>query len=223
MIVLFIFFFFLCPCKKRMATRGRPTVDPAKITNIDSWLKYYKLRYGNVVLGEGGLYLVLDPALSRTDTKAARAAPIKTIPHIKGYDYVSVLADPTSSTMLRAAAEERHNTEKTNIDAAVTIAQNEYGVLEHELLAAVDQWNSAGDATMRKIAAMRVGDLSKQLAAADEQRRLARYPKGYIYTEEGLLRRQVNYASHDDRVIKHDLYRFVPESTSAARLTFFSE
>ena len=69
-----------------MASRGgRPTVDPEKVTTLDDWLKYYKLRYGNIVMHQGR-YLVLDPTMSRSDPKAALEDPVKTITLKKGYD-----------------------------------------------------------------------------------------------------------------------------------------
>lgn len=201
-----------------MAGRGRPTVDPEKIVNVDDWLKYYKLRYGNVVMQAGKL-LVLDPVGSRSDPKAALKSPVKTIALKKGHDLVKLVSGESE---LRAAAEERWNTldEARKTDAAIRLA--EFTALEAQYLQAVDAWVGAG-ADGRIVAAMEVGARSRELAAADEAYRTALYPHRYIYTNDIIQRYQLNWDTHDDRTVKHPVHCLVAQTTTAAERTVQEE
>ena len=205
-----------------MASRGRPTVDPEKVTNLDKWLFYYKKKYGNVVLGDAGEYLVLDPTLARTDFDTAFEDPVKTIPHLKGQDYITILAT-SAKPVLRAAAEEKREAFLNSMKPEIEAAQEAFDNIEQELLEATETWNAAADSASRQEAALRVGQLSQQLDGAATTLQQAKFPQRYIYTETNLLRKNVDYATHDERATKYHLYRTVLETTEPAQRTLIEE
>jgi hypothetical protein len=201
--------------KKRMAARGR-TIDPAKVVDVASWADAYKFKYTNIVLGSNGEFLVLDPSLVATDPERARNNPAKTIGHMRGVDYIDVLRDPDVSPELRASAHARLESNRTEIAVRVDDARATYLTTERELLDAVDAWKAAPNEAVRTETAMRVGVLSRNLESADAAMRHAAYPHRFIKTHVFLARKDVDYTSRDDRMIKHALQTLVNEATDPA-------
>jgi hypothetical protein len=68
--------------------------------------------------------------------------------------------------------------QKRKDDAAAFVP--EYEDLQKQLLEAIAEWKTAGDATTRVQAVLRVGELQKRLAEADDKRSKAMYPHTYI-------------------------------------------
>lgn len=200
--------------KKRMATRVGRTIDPAKVTNVETWLNYYKLKYNNIVQGSDGSLRVLDPAQMAED-RAAAFESAKVIPHMTGQDYIDVLKTAAGSPELRAAAEAKRDDIRASIDTAVSTLTETFMGVEQQLLEAVDAWKLADSPVTRKEAATLVGTLTRQLQEIEERMRMAQYPKRYIKPESDLPRKALYYASHDDRKIPYTLYRIVNETNDA--------
>ncbi len=190
-----------------MAARRPRTVDPTKVTDLDSWLSYYKLGYANIKHGSNGEFLVLDPVTQDM------TAPAKVIETQKGYDYIDVLRSEKAEPSLRAASEAKREAVASEIQSHVTDAMTNYLSAEHNLMTAVQQWNVAVNPAERSVAALDVGVAQRALAEADEAYRKALYPKRYIKPESGLARKTVDYTTIDDRVIQYAIYRLVPETT----------
>lgn len=205
-----------------MATRAKRTIDPKKVTDLDSWLRYYKSGYGNVVVKEGQ-YLVLDPVQYKADYKAALLSPVTTIAHTKAIDAHVLLAESDATSkypQLRANAETTmtalYEDQQKHI-AEATIAVNE---AEIELLNASVAWRSIpvsdGTIATRSELAKAVAVATRFLENAEATLSAAKYPIRYIKAETGLLRKDLDYATHDDRKITNELYRIVVHPTKLA-------
>jgi len=188
-----------------MAPRAKRTIDPKKVTDIDSWLSSYKLDYANVVY-HNGQYLVLDPVQYKSDYAGALAAPAKTIPSTKAIDAYAATKYP----QLRAAADsiltDAREEKQKQITAAIT-AVNE---AETELLKATLAWQT-GESRERGVLALEVAKATKALENAEATLNVAKYPVRYIKAEKGLLRKDLDYATHDSRKLHSELYRTVVE------------
>ncbi len=202
--------------KKRMATRVGRTIDPAKVTTVENWLNYYKLKYNNIVQGSDGSLRVLDPAAMAED-RAAAFESAKVIPHMTGQDYIDILKTGEGRPELRAAAEAKRDELRTAIDTAAASLTETFMGIEQQLLEAVDAWKIADTHATRKEAATLVGTLTRQLQEIEERMRAAQYPKRYIKPESDLPRKALYYASHDDRTIPYTLYRIVNETNDATQ------
>jgi hypothetical protein len=202
----------LKPKVKKTAKKGK-TVEVKKVKTLEDWLKYYKRGYQNVVVGEDGSYLVLDPEVTKTDFAAALAEPKHTIRHLMGEDYITVLADPKSSAELRAAAEARRTQIVDELDARVSAAKLAYSEAETELMTTTQQWKHAPDAPTRMILAQSVARANAAVAAAERELREAQAPRRYIIDYSGIPRMLLNPGSGDDRPILNVIYRAVPEVT----------
>ena len=187
---------------------------PDDVTNIDQWLFYYKLGMRNIVKGEDGALLVLDPEQMAADRPAAYAAA-KRIPFKKGYDAVAVLASTTASPELRASAAEKLLELRTARTEAAAETMGNYTAIERQLLEAAADWNTSITQAGRKGKAMQVAELTRQLAEADKETSDARYPHRYLVSETELQRKAINYATMDERKLKHALYRTVLSDTTA--------
>lgn len=190
------------------------TVKPSNVTDLDSWLLYYKLKRVNIQMGSDGSLLVLDPALLKTPAEAF-ARPAKIIPYTRANDMTVVLATSTNPE-LRAIAEAKRKTLNETIHNAVVTATKAYTELEGDLLKAVDEWNVADSAATRSVAALEIGALSREIAAADEAARSAMYPHRYTMAEKGVQKKQIQYATHDERPVGYRIYRTVLDTTTAA-------
>jgi hypothetical protein len=194
------------PIKKR----GK-TIDPSRIDDIESWLNAYKQNYINVVLGEDGSYLVLDPVRITTDPEGALREPVKSIPHLTGDDYATVLAAGLGAPAeLRAAAEAKLETLRSGIAASVEPLATAFLEEESAFLEAVANWKSAPDPATRTTTAQEVGRAAARLAAAETALQEAKYPRRYIRVvsdygkgEDPSLSVGVPaYANVTDRVVK---------------------
>lgn len=205
------------PVKRRTRgeTRKGKTIAESKVEDVESWAKYFKRGYQNIVRGEDGSFLVLDATLTKTDFPAALADPAKVIPHLMGDDYISVLARRYAPTQLRAAAEERRLAVTGDIDAQVAVGRTTLAEAERELLAATARWRSAPDAPSRTVAAQEVAAANAAVATADERLRTAAAPHRYIVKMRDLKRSILVPGSGDDRPVEHVIYRLVPQTTEA--------
>lgn len=191
-----------------MAARTKRTIDPKKVVNLDSWLQYYKSGYKNVIL-DGGRYLVLDPAQYKTDYAAALASPAKIIPSLKAIDAYTA---STKHPQLRAAAETVMSTVYEERRKQVADATKAVNDAETEVLTATLAWNGSENST-RSILSLTVARATQMMENAEAALAAAKYPVRYIKAETGLLRKDLDYATHDDRKINNELYRIVVEPT----------
>ena len=190
------------PKKKRAAageTKKGKTVALDKVSDVEDWAKYFRRGYQNIVLGEDGSFLVLDPALTKTDYPAALAEPAKTIPHLMGSDYRVVLANSRASSELRAAAEAKRTEVVEDLETAAAAARVLFIDAERRLLELTQLWESAPDGPTRTIHAQRVAEANRAVMDAEKQLREALAPHRYIvrYFEPTFA------------------YRLVPETTIA--------
>jgi hypothetical protein len=200
--------------KKGRGGRGK-TIPESKVVDVASWAKYYGKKYQNIVLGEDGSFLVLDPARTKTDFAAALDDPVKVIPHLMGSDYLTVLADRSAGAELRAAAEARRNAIHEDLDARIRAAKVAYSEAEVTLLQASREWKNATNAPSRVLLAQAVAEANKAVADAENMIRTAEAPHRYIKAYRGIPRMLLNPGSGDDRPIKNILYRAVPDVTEA--------
>lgn len=203
---------------ERAAARKRgKTIDPPKVSDIDSWLKAYSKKYINVVIGDDGSYLVLDPVQATEDIAAAKASPKKIIiKHLMGDDYTVVLSGVSkSSNELRAAAEEKYATLRAGIKERVAVATTAYLAAENLLLEAVGNWESAPDAATRTTTAQTVGKATAALAEAEQVLREAMYPRRYVKTEFAITRQMLLPGSGDDSFLEIPIYRGMNEISEA--------
>jgi hypothetical protein len=201
---------------ERAAARKRgKTIDPSKVGDVESWLKAYSKKYINVVIGDDGSFLVLDPARAAEDVVTAKEAPVKNIPHLMGDDYTVVLAAVSVSNELRAAAEEKYTTLRSGIKERVAVATTAYLEAEDLLLEAVANWESAPDAATRTTTAQTVGKATASLAEAEQVLREAMYPRRYVVTDETITRQMLVPASGDDRFLEIPIFRGINEIAEA--------
>ena len=201
--------------KKAQKTKKGKTVDPEKVNDLETWAKYFKRGYQNVVVDEDGSFVVLDPVLTKTDFPAALTGEKKPIKHLMGEDYITVLADPKSSSELRAAAEARRTQIHDALDARINAAKLAYSEAETELLNIHQRWKSAPDAGTRTILARAVGEANAALASAEHDLREAQAPHRYVLEYSDLPRSMLKPGSGDDRPIRNVIYRVVPAVTDA--------
>jgi hypothetical protein len=88
---------------------------------------------------------------------------------------------------------------------------------EIELLNASVTWQaipvSEGTIATRSELAKAVAVATRFLENAEATLSAAKYPIRYIKAEKGLLRKDLDYATHDDRKITNELYRIVVHPT----------
>jgi hypothetical protein len=200
------------PAPRKTIRKGK-TISADKVKDLAAWAKYYSKE--NVVLGADGSFLVLDAALTKTDFAAALAEPVRVIPHLMGYDYITVLADRSAGAELRAAAEARRAELVEGLTARITATKLAYTEAETELLNATQRWQNAPDVPSRIVLAQAVAAANVALAEADTALRTAEAPHRYIKKYRDISRMLLNPGSGDDRPIKNVLYRLVPEVTEA--------
>jgi hypothetical protein len=175
----------------------RKVIDPSKITDLESWLKYSD--YGNVQKTTDNRLLVLDP------TKPDDIEGAKSIPHTYGYDFRALLQ--SNDERARAPGVAKYEELLKSHKTATSAAQAEYLVLQKAYLAAVEDLKSTVDERERKIKAAAVVKLATDIASADEKVRTSLYPGRFVKKigSEHVTLRYLNYASMDDRKIKADL------------------
>jgi hypothetical protein len=200
-------------------SRTKRTVDPKKVVDVATWLKFYKTKYGNLVYDAGSLR-VLDPKVYATDYTAALAAPVKTFELNKAVDAYRIVEYPdTYDAQLRVAAEERLKTLDETQDKDVQTAKGLVDEAEKALLKATDAWGQAADlatSAARSELAMEVAKHTRTLEEAEATLQRALYPVRRAHAESGLLRNALNFATHDTRKVMDDVYCVVLDTSKQA-------
>ena len=191
-----------------MATRAKRTIDPRKVTDLESWLKGYKSRYGNLVR-RGGDYLVLDPIKYKEDFEGALAAPEKVITSTKAVDAQLILGTTDGFPQLRATAEETMKNLRKEQAKRVAIAIDAVTDAETELLNVTQAWNADKNSAL----AMDVATATIALQQAEAALTAAQAPVRYSKAETELLIKDLDYATHSDKRFHNELYRLVTEPT----------
>ena len=206
-----------------MAPRAKRTIDPKKVTDIDSWLKAYKSGYANVVR-RGGDYLVLDPVKYKENYETALASPVTVIPVNKAVDAHLILGTADGFPQLRATAEETMKNLHEEQAKHVSIASDAVNKAEAELLTVTEAWKSAGEQSVRKALAMDVAKATVAMIQAEATLSAALYPVRYVKAEKELLIKDLDYATHSDKKFHNELYRLVTAPTTfPTRLVPFTE
>ena len=172
-----------------MAARTGRTVDPALVTDIDSWLRAYKDNKNNIVYRNGAM-LVLDPA-------NLKGEPLKTITPVKGYDYVSILTSTRSEH--RDAAETKRKAVEERRTESITETRTVFLDAERTLLEAIDIWKAADSDAPRTAAAIDVGRLTKEVGDAERAFRSAMYPHRRVKRVEDIPFKILDWATRDER------------------------
>jgi hypothetical protein len=208
-----------------MATRAKRTIDPKKVTDLDSWLKGYRSKYGNLVR-RGGDYLVLDPVKYKEDYKAALAAPEKVIASTKAVDAQRILGTVSEFPQLRATAEETMKELHEEQQKRIKVASDVVNKAEAELLTITQTWKTARDegASIRSALALDVAKATIAMEQAEAALSAAQYPVRYIKAEKELLIKDLDYATHSDKRFHNELYRLVTKPTAlSGRIIPFTE
>ena len=202
-----------------MATRAKRTIDPRKVTDLESWLKAYKSRYGNLVR-RGGDYLVLDPIKYKEDFEGALAAPEKVITSTKAVDAQLILGTADGFPQLRATAEETMKNLSEEQAKHIAIAADAVTDAETELLKVTQAWNADKNSAL----AMDVAAATIAMQQAEASLTAAQAPVRYIKAETELLVKDLDYATHSDKRFHNELYRLVTEPTLlSGRIVPFTE
>lgn len=202
-----------------MAPRAKRTIDPKKVTDIDSWLKAYKSGYANVVR-RGGDYLVLDPVKYKENYESALATPVTVIPSNKAVDAHLILGTADGFPQLRATAEETMKNLREEQAKRVNIAIDAVNDAETELLNVTQAWNADKNSAL----AMDVATATIALQQAEAALTAAQAPVRYIKAETELLIKDLDYATHSDKKFHNELYRLVTAPTTfPTRLVPFTE
>jgi len=202
-----------------MAPRAKRTIDPKKVTDIDSWLKAYKSGYANVVR-RGGDYLVLDPVKYKENYETALASPVTVIPVNKAVDAHLILGTADGFPQLRATAEETMKNLSEEQAKRVAIATDAVNDAETELLKVTQVWNADRNSAL----AMDVAAATIALQQAEAALTAAQYPVRYIKAEKELLIKDLDYATHSDKRFHNELYRLVTKPTAlSGRIIPFTE
>ena len=206
-----------------MAPRAKRTIDPKKVTDIDSWLKGYKSGYANLVR-RGGDYLVLDPIKYKENYESALAIPVTVIPANKAVDAHLILGTADGFPQLRATAEETMKNLREEQAKHVSVASDAVNKAEAELLTATEAWKAAGEESVRKALAMNVAKATVAMIQAEATLSAALYPVRYVKAEKELLIKDLDYATHSDKKFHNELYRLVTAPTTfPTRLVPFTE
>jgi|UniRef100_A0A6C0LNY8 hypothetical protein len=208
-----------------MATRAKRTIDPKKVTDLDSWLKGYRSKYGNLVR-RGGDYLVLDPVKYKEDYKAALAAPEKVIASVKAVDAQRILGTVSEFPQLRATAEETMKELHEEQQKRIKVASDAVNKAEADLLTITQTWKAARyeGASIRSALALDVAKATVAMEQAEAALSAAQYPVRYIKAEKELLIKDLDYATHSDKRFHNELYRLVTKPTAlSGRIIPFTE
>ena len=208
-----------------MATRAKRTIDPKKVTDLDSWLKGYRSKYGNLVR-RGGDYLVLDPVKYKEDYEAALAAPEKVIASTKAVDAQQILGTVSEFPQLRATAEETMKKLHEEQQKRIKVASDAVNKAEADLLTITQTWKAARDegASIRSALALDVAKATVAMEQAEAALSAAQYPVRYIKAEKELLIKDLDYATHSDKRFHNELYRLVTKPTAlSGRIIPFTE
>lgn len=155
-----------------MATRkGSRMVDPSKINDAETWIKYYNAKYANLGIRKtDGAYLVYHTEKEKS-SEVAKVINIR-----RGYDAI-ILANYGSTKELRDSAAEKLKTIQTANIGSFDELSKEYKTNETELLETIDEFKSIEEDKISKAKLIRkIGKLQKELADIDEKRYSVLYP-----------------------------------------------
>lgn len=186
------------------------------VNTLDDWLRFHKRKATNLIVGDDGAFLVLDPAVADRDAALETA---KRIELKKGYDAVAVLASPHSSQELRAAAERTLEAARAARRHTVDAAVAAYQTAERDMLDATEQWK-VSDPSMRATFAQQVGGRMYECAEADTRMRTSEYPQRTIVDDVNVTRMMIDYATMDERKLPNELHRGIPTAFGIADRTF---
>jgi hypothetical protein len=159
-------------------SRARSFLQPAKVTNIDDWIKGAAKRYGNLILRDSdGAMLVLDPATMDV------SAPAKIFPRTKAIDAIAYLNQGTDA-QLREQAATRMATLSSSRSSETEAFNEQFRAKEKELLEKHQQWKLAEHSAARGAIATEIGTLQHELSELDKARRQATFPKRYLIEKE---------------------------------------
>jgi hypothetical protein len=156
-----------------MATRkGARMVDPSKINDADSWIKYYNARYANLGIRKtDGAYLVYHTEKEKS-SEVAKVINIR-----RGYDAIVLANYGTTKELRDSAAEKLKTIQTTNIGSFDELSK-EYKTIETELLETIDEHKliEEDDKISKAKLVRKIGKLQKELAEVDEKRYSSLYP-----------------------------------------------
>lgn len=196
-------------------TRGR-TIDPERIVDIPTWIRYYSTYTNLVQRPSDGALLVLKPG------DADISNPVKEFQLTKAVDalsYINQGADPElrvqAATKLEILAKERATKAET-INAV-------YRQKERELLQKHREWKQAAgtpDLGLRTLLATEVGVLQKELRDLDTERRETLYPYRSIH-QLIVSKDVIDYESRDSRKVEYPIFCGVGQTTVSKDRTLF--
>jgi hypothetical protein len=160
-----------------MASKRGRMIDPAKIPDAETWVKYYTAKFANLVLRKSdGAYLIYDPTKLADDFEGTlKSEPAKVIKVRKGYD-AFVLANNGVSKELRDKAGEKIQTVITTYKGAFEQESKEYKTVEKELFEKVNEYRSTEDKIAKAKLAKTIASIQQNLAEIDEKRYNSLYP-----------------------------------------------
>ncbi len=176
-----------------MATRkGARMVDPSKINDAETWIKYYNAKYANLGIRKtDGAYLVYHTEKEKT-SEVAKVINIR-----KGYDAI-VLANYGTTKELRDSAAEKLKTIQTASVGSFEELSKEYKTIETELLETIDEHKTIEDDKIAKAKLVRkIGKLQKELAEIDEKRYNILYPVRMVI-DKSIQHRYLDYETKSD-------------------------
>lgn len=171
-------------------------IPSAKIKTLDQWVTFFG-RYRNIVLAPDGTFLVLDADAMRTDSVAARAAPVLTIPHQKGTDALIALTQGSREPEVLDRIAEALEALGKERDAAF----GAFATTEQLVLDANDAFTRAKTTTQRVTAALEVAKQTQDLMAAAAAYSERKAPLRHIKTLYGVPRNELDYTTNDERAI----------------------
>lgn len=160
-----------------MASKKGKTVDPAKISDANVWVQYFKAKYINLMIRKSdGAYLVFDPTkFLENSEKTKNEEPAKVIQVKRGYDAI-VIANYSKSKELRDKAMDKLQSIQTSSEGKFEELSKDYKVLEKQLLEKIEETKISEDLVARVKLIKEIGLIQKQLAEKDEERYNVRYP-----------------------------------------------
>jgi hypothetical protein len=176
-----------------MASRkGGRAVDPSKISDAETWIKYYNAKYTNLGIRKSdGAYLIYHTEKEKGDE------PAKVINVRRGYDAI-VLANYGATKELRDSAGEKLKLIQTTNTGLFEQLSKDYKTIETELLEKVNEYKSIEDDRISKAKLAKIiGKLQKDLAEVDEKRYNTIYPLRYL-SDKIVPYKYIEYESKSD-------------------------
>jgi hypothetical protein len=174
------------------------TINPGNIKTVAQWTRAFG-KFRNVILGDDGTLLVLDPNLMRTDPDKARQTPAVTIKSKKNTDALLALThgDPdTRNDALETIAKAFDAIEKAKEEAFGAFVTTEQALLD-----ATDAYTRAKTTTQKINAALEVAKLSNDMMIAGRAYSERKTPLRHIKTLYGIPKKDIDYTTNDERAI----------------------